>query len=179
MTTSEGVPKLLRAEGVGKRFGPVEALRPTDFSVEAGEVRGLVGSNGAGKSTLIKVLTGAYRPTTGRILLNDRVVQLGNPHTMLRQGIACIYQHSTLISSLSVSDNIFLGRQPATRLGLVDRRRQRREVESLIADYRIEVDPSMKAGSLSTVKQKEVEILKALALRAQLIFIMLSSIDWS
>ena len=89
---------------------------------------------------------------------------------MLRQGIACIYQHSTLISSLSVSDNIFLGRQPATRLGLVDRRRQRREVESLIADYRIEVDPSMKAGSLSTVKQKEVEILKALALRAQLIF---------
>ena len=170
MTTSEGVPKLLRAEGVGKRFGPVEALRPTDFSVEAGEVRGLVGSNGAGKSTLIKVLTGAYRPTTGRILLNDRVVQLGNPHTMLRQGIACIYQHSTLISSLSVSDNIFLGRQPATRLGLVDRRRQRREVESLIADYRIEVDPSMKAGSLSTVKQKEVEILKALALRAQLIF---------
>jgi ABC-type sugar transport system ATPase subunit len=170
MTTSEGVPKLLRAEGVGKRFGPVEALRPTDFSVEAGEVRGLVGSNGAGKSTLIKVLTGAYRPTTGRILLNDRVVQLGNPHTMLRQGIACIYQHSTLISSLSVSDNIFLGRQPATRLGLVDRRRQRREVESLIEDYRIEVDPSMKAGSLSTVKQKEVEILKALALRAQLIF---------
>jgi ABC-type sugar transport system ATPase subunit len=168
--TSEGAPRLLRAEGVGKRFGPVVALSPTDFSVGAGEVRGLVGSNGAGKSTLIKVLTGAYRPSTGRILLNDRVMQLGNPHTMLRQGIACIYQHSTLISSLSVSDNIFLGRQPATRLGLVDRRRQRREVESLIADYRIEVDPSMRVGLLSTVKQKEVEILKALALRAQLIF---------
>src|SRR5260370_29920207 len=130
MTTSEGVPRLLRAEGVGKRFGSVEALRPADFSVDAGEVRRLVGSNGAGKSTLIKVLTGAYRPTTGRILLNDRVVQLGNPHTMLPHRTACIYQHSTLISSLSVSDNIFLGRQPATRLGLVNRRRQRCELHS-------------------------------------------------
>src|SRR5271170_2234647 len=170
MMAPEGGPKLLRAEGVGKRFGPVEALRPTDFSVEAGEVRGLVGSNGAGKSTLIKVLTGAYRPTTGRILLNDRVVQLGNPHTMLQQGIACIYQHSSLVSSLSVLDNIFLGRQPITRFGLVDSRRQQLEAESLIAEYRIEVDPSAKVGLLSTVKQKEVEILKALALRAQLIF---------
>jgi ABC-type sugar transport system ATPase subunit len=170
MMAPEGSTRLLRAEGVGKLFGSIEALRPTNFSVEAGEVRGLVGSNGAGKSTLIKVLTGAYRPSTGKILLNDQVVQLGNPHTMLRQGIACIYQHSSLVSSLSVLDNIFLGRQPTTRLGLVDRRRQRLEVESLIAEYRIEVDPLGKVGLLSTVKQKEVEILKALALRAQLIF---------
>ena len=170
MMGREGGSTLLRAEGVGKRFGSIEALRATNFSVEAGEVRGLVGSNGAGKSTLIKVLTGAYRPTTGKILLNDQVVQLGNPHTMLRQGIACIYQHSSLVSSLSVLDNIFLGRQPTSQFGLVDRRRQALEVESLIAEYGIEVDPLAKVGLLSTVKQKEVEILKALALRAQLIF---------
>ena len=145
MTPTAGRPKLLRAEGVGKRFGSIEALRPTNFSVEAGEVRGLVGSNGAGKSTLLKVLTGAYRPTTGRILLNGQVVQTGDPHTMLRQGIACIYQHSSLVSSLSVLDNIFLGRQPTTRFGLLDRRRQRLEVESLIEEYRIEVDPLAEA----------------------------------
>src|ERR1700689_1617114 len=112
MTPTASHLKLLSAEGVGKRFGSIEALKPTNFSVEAGEVRGLVGSNGAGKSTLIKVLTGAYRPSTGKILLNDQVCQLGDPHTMLRQRIACIYQHSSLVSSLSVLDNIFLGRQP-------------------------------------------------------------------
>ena len=170
MMARQGGPGLLRAIGVGKRFGSIEALRPTDFSVEAGEVRGLVGSNGAGKSTLIKVLTGAYRPTTGKVLLNGQVVRLGDPHAMLRQGIACIYQHSSLVPSLSVLDNIFLGRQPTTRFGLVDRRRQRLEGESLIAEYRIDIDPLAKVGMLSTVKQKEVEILKALALRAQLIF---------
>jgi ABC-type sugar transport system ATPase subunit len=170
MTAQHDSPKLLHAIGVSKRFGSIEALRSTNFSVHVGEVRGLVGSNGAGKSTLIKVLTGAYEPSAGAILLNDHAMQLGDPHTMLRQGIACIYQNSSLVSSLSVLDNIFLGRQPTTRFGLVDRRRQRLETESLIAEYRIEVDPLVRVGLLSTVKQKEVEILKALALRAQLIF---------
>ena len=170
MTAPHDNPGLLRAIGVGKRFGSVEALRPTEFSVEAGEVRGLVGSNGAGKSTLIKVLTGAYHLTTGRILLNGLAVQPGDPHIMLRQGIACIYQHSSLVSSLSVLENIFLGRQPTGRFGFVDRKRQLEEAESLTAKYRVEVDLLAKVGRLSTAMQKEVEILKALALQAQLIF---------
>lgn len=169
MTASGYLPGLLRATGVGKRFGSFEALRPTDFSVDAGEVRGLVGSNGAGKSTLIKILTGAYRPSSGEIRLGGQLVRPGDPHTMLLQGIACIYQHSSLVPSLSVMDNVFLGRQPVGRLGLVDRRRQRREVDALIEEYRIEVSSSALVGSLSTVKQKEVEILKALSLRARLI----------
>ncbi len=162
-------PGLLRAKGISKRFGSFEALRPTDFAVEAGEVRGLVGSNGAGKTTLIKILTGAHHPNSGEILLNGQAIQHGSPHQMLRQGIACIYQHSSLVSSLSAMDNIFLGRQPTNRFGLLARDRQRRDVEALIAEYRIDLDPDAEVGSLSTVKQKEVEILKALALRAQLI----------
>jgi ABC-type sugar transport system ATPase subunit len=154
---------------VGKRFGLIEALRPTNFSVNAGEVRGLVGSNGAGKSTLIKILTGAYRPSSGEIRLSGQLVQPGSTHAMLQQGIGCIYQHSSLVHSLSVMDNVFLGRQPIGRFGLVDRRRQRREVDALIENYRIDVNPSALVGSLSTVKQKEVEILKTLSLRARLI----------
>jgi len=160
---------LLEARGLTKRFGAFTALADADFALRAGEVRGLVGSNGAGKSTLVKVLTGAHAPTAGHLQLGGVPLPFGEPLRMLEAGIACMYQHSSLVPSLPVVDNVFLGRPPTGWLGFVDRRRQRERAAKLVAEHGIEVDLDALVGDLSTVKQKEVEILKALALDARVI----------
>ncbi|MDR3495049.1 MAG: sugar ABC transporter ATP-binding protein [Ancalomicrobiaceae bacterium] len=163
-----GAP-LLRARGLGKTFGTLVALADASVEIRAGEVRSLVGANGAGKSTLIKILTGAIRPTTGEVEIGGEIVETGRPAEMLARGVACIYQHSNLAPAMSVLDNIFLGRQPTRGLGLLDRPRQRREAEALIARYEIDLDLDATVADLPTVKQKEVEIAKALSLDAKIL----------
>ncbi|GIL02467.1 MAG: ribose import ATP-binding protein RbsA 2 [Alphaproteobacteria bacterium] len=162
-------PAILRGVGLTKIYGNLVALRDADFSLRPGEVRALIGSNGAGKSTLIKVFTGAIAPTLGRVEIDGVAAPLGDPSEMIRRGIACIYQHSNLAPAMSVLDNIFLGRQPTRRFGFVDSARQRREARALLERHRIAIDLDATVGNLPTVKQKEVEILKALALDARVI----------
>ena len=93
----------------------------------------------------------------------------GDPREMIRQGVACIYQHSNLAPAMSVLDNIYLGRQPVRALNLVDSRRQRRDAEALLQRHGLDLDLDVAVADLPTVKQKEVEILKALALEARVI----------
>ena len=88
---------------------------------------------------------------------------------MLELGIACIYQHSNLVPAMSVLDNLYLGRQPTRGWGLLDRRRQRADAEALLRRYEIDLDLDAKVGELTTVKRKEVEIAKALALDARIL----------
>jgi len=159
----------IRARAVTKTYGTQTVLQPTDFAVAAGEVRALVGSNGAGKSTLMKILAGAIAPTAGQVEIGGEATPLGKPTEMLRRGVACIYQHSNLVPEMSVLDNLYLGRVPTRRLGLVDRRRLRDDARALLARHRIELDLDLPVAALSTVKQKEVEILKALALDARVL----------
>lgn len=160
---------LIKGKDLSKLYGSLMALSSTDFTLMPGEVRALIGSNGAGKSTLIKILTGAISPTSGTVEIAGTPVPLGDPRSMIRNGLACIYQHANLAPDMSVLDNIYLGRQPTSRFGLVDVKAQRREALALMARYGIEVDIERPVGSLPTVKQKEVEILKALALNARII----------
>ena len=160
---------LIRGIGLTKVYGNLVALKGVDLTVMAGEVRALIGSNGAGKSTLIKILTGAVAPTSGVVEIAGVRAPFGEPKEMIRRGLACIYQHSNLAPSMSVLDNIFLGRQPVRRFGLVDRSRQRREAQALLERHEITLDLDATVGDLPTVKQKEVEIIKALALDARVI----------
>lgn len=160
---------LIQGKDLSKAYGPLMALSSTDFTLMPGEVRALIGSNGAGKSTLIKILTGAISPTSGTVKIAGTPVPLGNPKAMIRSGLACIYQHANLAPDMSVLDNIYLGRQPTSRFGLVDTKAQRGEALALMARHGIEVNIDRPVGSLPTVKQKEVEILKALALNARVI----------
>jgi len=160
---------LLRATGLTKVYGPVAALSDAAIELKAGEVRSLVGANGAGKSTLIKILTGAVEPTTGVIEVEGKGVAPGDPQRMIDSGIACIYQHSNLVPAMSVLDNLYLGRQPTRGFGFLDRRRQRAQAEKLLEDCRIHLDLDAPVSQLSTVKQKEVEIAKALALDAKIL----------
>jgi ABC-type sugar transport system ATPase subunit len=160
---------LLRATGLTKTYGSLVALADASLAVKAGEVRSLVGANGAGKSTLIKILTGAVRPNAGQIMIEGKTIEPGDPARMLAHGVACIYQHSNLAPAMTVLDNISLGRQPTRGWGLLDRRRQRQEAEALLRFRNIDLDLDAKVNDLSTVKRKEVEIAKALALNARIL----------
>src|SRR5664279_1978600 len=107
---SPGAP-LLELEGVSKRFGPVQALDRVDFSVNAGEVVGLVGDNGAGKSTLVKAIAGIHSADTGTIRFNGEKVSISRPQDATDLGIATVYQDLALCDNLDVVNNLFLGRE--------------------------------------------------------------------
>jgi D-xylose transport system ATP-binding protein len=126
---------LLRAEGLTKRFGGVEALVDVDFEVEAGEVVALVGDNGAGKSTLLSILTGSVQPDAGSVHVLGRELRLGSPAESAALGIATVYQDLALCDNLDVVANLFLGRETTDRLGplavLDEVEMERRAVETL------------------------------------------------
>src|SRR5687767_296328 len=103
---------LLKTQGLCKRFPGVVALNNVDFDLNAGEVHALLGENGAGKSTLIKVLSGAYQQDTGTVELQGRRIAPRTPRAAQHLGISAVYQEVNLLPNLSVSQNIFLGREP-------------------------------------------------------------------
>jgi ribose transport system ATP-binding protein len=160
---------LLQMRGIVKQFPGVRALDGIDLAVRAGEVHCLLGQNGAGKSTLIKILSGAHRPDEGEILWRGTPVTLATPTDALKLGIATIYQELDLVESLSVADNIHLGREQA-RLGWVDRRAQRTATRALLERLgHAELAPGAEVGRLSAAAQQVVSMARALAQDAQLI----------
>ncbi|MFI9030433.1 sugar ABC transporter ATP-binding protein [Streptomyces sp. NPDC053560] len=174
-----GGRELLRVEGVTKSFPGVRALDGVDMSLRAGEVHVLLGENGAGKSTLIKMLSGAHRPDGGRILADGghaadgsaglREVHIRSAQDAERLGIATIYQEFNLVPGLTVAENIFLGRQPRTALGLVDRKTMRARAAELLARVRLDVSPNTPVAELGIARLQMVEIAKALSLKARIL----------
>src|SRR6476619_1534098 len=110
---------LLRMAGIAKSFPGVQALRSVDFEVRAGEVHALLGENGAGKSTLLKILSGAQAPDAGEIVVDGASVDFAAPYEAQERGIVTIYQEFNLIPTLSVAENLMIGREPG-RAGLVN-----------------------------------------------------------
>ncbi len=128
----EMVPPLLEVEGISKHFAGVDALREVSLDVRPGEILGLLGENGAGKSTLLKILSGALSPSAGRIIFDGREYRPASPDEAKRAGIVTIYQELSLIPTLSVAENIFIGRAPTGPFGLIDWRRMREEARGII-----------------------------------------------
>jgi ribose transport system ATP-binding protein len=131
--------ELLAVHDLTKTFGDTVALHNVHFTLHAGEVHCLVGENGAGKSTLIKILSGAERADTGRIIVFGKEYSRLTPHQSMEMGIATIYQDVELVTSLTVADNIFLGHELKTRFGLVDYVTQNRAARELMASLNIHV----------------------------------------
>src|SRR5215212_8919177 len=155
--------------GIIKTFPGVRALDGVDLDVRPGEVHCLLGQNGAGKSTLIKVLAGAHQPDAGTITWRGEQVSLGNPQAAMSRGIATIYQELDLVSGLSVSDNIFLGREDS-RLGITRPAAANRAASELLTRLgHPEIRPSAEVGSLSAASQQMVSIARALSQDAKLI----------
>ncbi len=159
---------LLAVHGLRKAFPGVEALRGVDFDVRPGEVHALIGENGAGKSTLIKILAGAHARDAGRVVLRGREVELRDPPEALAAGISVIYQEFNLVPTLSVAQNIFLGREPG-RAGWVDRGALLRRVGAMLADLGLAIDPRAPVRTLGVAERQMVEITKALSRSAQLL----------
>ena len=150
-----------------KRFPGVLALDDVSFGLMPGEVRALVGENGAGKSTLIKVLTGVYQPDEGEVLFQNEEVSFSSPGESQAAGISTIYQEVNLIPLLSVAQNVFLGREPRNRLGLIDVPRMNREAREVLERYSIEADPKAPLTSLSLGLQQMVAITRAVSIDAR------------
>ena len=156
--------------GVGKTFSGVHVLAGVDFSVRPGEVMGLVGENGAGKSTLMRIVTGIYDADPGgTIRFNGDEIHFTNTRQSIDAGIAMIHQELNLLPGLTVGENLFLGREPLNRLGLIDWSALMAESRRHLAAVRQTIDPSMLVGRLSVGQQQMVEIARALSLNARLI----------
>ncbi len=160
---------LLEIRHLTKRYPGVSALDGVDFQVQAGEVHCLLGANGAGKSTLIKCISGAVAPTSGQILLEGKPLPMGNPAAMLARGIATIYQELDLAPDLTVSESIYLGREP--RLGpFLHRRAMRRGARALLqrlGHAEIVVDAPVR--TLRPAAQQIVSIARALSSEPRLL----------
>ncbi len=153
---------LVRVRGVSKSFGGVEALRGVDFEVLPGEVHALLGENGAGKSTLIKILSGVQDYDEGMIELAGEQVRFTSPAQSREAGVAVVYQDLSLVESLSVADNLLLGREPRTALGFLRKRRILAEAKRFLDEQGISLDPKASVASLPFALRQMTEICKAL-----------------
>ncbi|MEU5873457.1 sugar ABC transporter ATP-binding protein [Glycomyces sp. NPDC047369] len=156
-------------KGVAKSFGAVRALRGADLDLYAGEAHALVGENGAGKSTLIKILAGLYRPDAGTVELDGEPVAFADTAAAMDAGIAVIYQEPALFGDLSVAENLFIGRQPKGRFGLIDRAAMNRDAAALFARLGVPIEPDRPAKGLSIADQQLVEIAKAISRSARVL----------
>lgn len=170
MQVSVGHP-FLEMRKIGKRFPGVQALNDVSFDVRPGETHVLLGENGAGKSTLIKVLSGAFPPDSGDILLDGQPVRIRTPHDAQVLGISTIYQEFNLAPDMSVADNVFLGREPmwSGALGIVDRKKLVEQTRRLLESLNTEIAPETVVSELGVAQQQMVEIAKALSFEARII----------
>ncbi|HYH34646.1 MAG TPA: sugar ABC transporter ATP-binding protein [Nocardioides sp.] len=162
---SVSVPAL-QLRDVAKSFGPVVALRSGSLTVERGSIHALVGENGAGKSTLVKIVAGVYRRDAGDLLLDGEAVDFSSTAESKDRGIAVIYQEPTLFPDLSVTENIFMGRQPLTSGRRIDRAAMYAEAERLFSRLGVHIDPRRPAEGLSIADQQIIEIAKAISVDA-------------
>ncbi len=169
MTSSTPGSAVLELQDVAKSFGSVAALRRGRLTVEPGSIHALVGENGAGKSTLVKIVAGVYQRDGGTFRFNGKDVDFGSTAASKAAGIAVIYQEPTLFPDLSVTENIFMGRQPLGRGGRIDRKAMHTEALSLFHRLGVHLDPRRPAEGLSIADQQIIEIAKAISLDASLL----------
>ncbi|WP_417564125.1 sugar ABC transporter ATP-binding protein [Microbacterium sp.] len=168
-TSGQATPALT-VHGVSKRFGRNLALNDVSLTVAAGEIRGVIGRNGAGKSTLMGILSGFLPPDGGEVRLGGR-----DTRTMslaeYRAYVGMVHQHSTLVSTLSIAENVFLGTTPPQRAGLIDRRAMNVQVQAMLDDWASGLSADTLVGALTLAQRQLVEIIRELARGVKLVIL--------
>jgi galactofuranose transport system ATP-binding protein len=162
---------VLAAWSIEKHFPGVVALSEVDIELAGGEVHALVGENGAGKSTLIKVLTGVYRPDKGALHYLGKPARFSRPLDAQAAGISTVYQEVNLVPLQSVASNLFLGREPRNRLGLLDFRAMNREARKILDSYGIDVDVTRPLRTLGMGVQQMVAVARAAVTDAKVVIL--------
>ena len=161
-------PPAAHAEGIWKSFGRTRALEDVSVSVPTGECHALVGRNGAGKSTLVGVLTGLLKPDRGTVDLHGEPAPSLGDRTAWQARVACVYQRSMVVPSLSVGENIFLNRMEGT---VVNWRSLRRRARQLLLEWGFDLDVDRPAGELSVEEKQIVEIARALSIGTRVLIL--------
>ncbi len=160
---------LLEVKNISKEFPGVKALDSVNMKLFPGKVHGLVGENGAGKSTLIKIISGVYQPTSGEIFFQGEKQNINNPSYALHLGIVPVHQELNLEPHLSISENIFIGRQPKTKMGFVDYEKMNSLATHWLEELDIHIDPKMPLGMISIAEKQMVYIARAISLDAKIL----------
>lgn len=164
---------LLEARGIDKNFPGVRALDHVDFDLREGEVHGILGENGAGKSTLMKIISGSLPRDGGRIFMHGEEVDIRSPQSARDLGIGMVYQELSLIPTLSVAENIFLGRLPkrGPLNTLVDWPEAYSQAADILGDLGADIDPRQLGRGLSMAERQLTEIAKVLSMRVQVLLL--------
>lgn len=160
---------ILRMSEIVKTFPGVKALDHCKLEVKRGHVHAVMGENGAGKSTLMKVLFGLYKQDEGEVWFNGKVRNFHGPYDALKNGLAMIHQELSNVRYLTVSENIFLGKEINHKVGLLDKAKMIKETQKLFERLSIDIDPAAPMSALSVSKQQLCEIAKAVSYDAELI----------
>ncbi|TRL35366.1 sugar ABC transporter ATP-binding protein [Rhizobium straminoryzae] len=166
--TEQGSETLLSLTDIRKEFPSVVALADVSFDLKRGEVHAVCGENGAGKSTLMKIISGVYTPTSGRITYKGVERQFASPLEAEQLGIAIIHQELNLVPHLTVAENIYLAREPR-RSFLVDRRKLKADAKACLDRLGVAISPDRLVRELSVAQCQMVEIAKALSLNAEVL----------
>ncbi len=163
---------LLKVSKISKQFPGVKALDKVDLTIKKGEVHALCGENGAGKSTLMNILSGIYKPDEGMIAINGETVQLNSQQKAQEHGISTVYQERSLVDNLNVAENIFAGRQPIGKGGLIDWKALYRRTKELLMMLELDyLNSKTLVGNLAPAQQQMVEIAKALSIDAKILIL--------
>jgi len=170
-TSSLEAEVVLEARGISKSFPGVRALDGVSLRVRRGTVHALLGENGAGKSTLMNIFAGVFRPDAGELYVDGKGVTFAEPSEARAAGVATVFQELQLVPQLTVAQNIFLGREPVARWGLVDDGRMNREAAGWLRRLKLDVEPDRRLSELRVGEQQCIEIARALAMSARIIIL--------
>ena len=167
---------IIEVRNLHKWYSGVHALKGVSLQVQKGEALGLVGDNGAGKSTLINILSGLHRPDDGQILLDGQPVEIRNPKDAMGLGIETIYQYNSMVPLMTISRNVFIGREPLIwsigGIGILDEKKMREDSVKAIADVDLHLrSPDALVGELSGGQRQGVAIARAMHFKSKVMIL--------
>jgi len=170
MMTHNTQTPLWKLSEVSKAFPGVQALDNVSMTIRVGRIHALVGENGCGKSTLVKCLAGVHQPESGQIIYKGDAIELPHPLVAREHGVATIYQEFSLVPTLTVAENIFLGRQlRKSKVGGIDWKEMHKQTSEILEELSIAIDPGTIVRTLSVAEQQLVEIVKAISVDSSLL----------